>query len=81
MSPPPSLATSAGIGPPNFAKLTITSLASRKSACRPIIVSALDRRMTFSNTRMAATGSGMEERLLFLVADDDDGGSLSEEGG
>lgn len=38
--------------------------------------------MTFSNTRMAATGSGMEERLLFLVADDDDGGSLSvEEGG
>ena len=32
---------------------------------------------------MAATGSGMEDRLLFLVDDDDDDGgkSLSAEGG
>ncbi len=35
--------------------------------------------MTFSNTRMAATGSGMEERLFFLVDEEDDG--LSVEGG
>ena len=35
--------------------------------------------MTFSKTRIAATGSGMEDRLLFLV--DDDGGGLSAEGG
>ena len=73
------LISTAGMGPPNLAKLTITSLASRKSAWRPIIVSALDRRMTFSKTRIAATGSGMEDRLLFLV--DDDGGGLSAEGG
>ena len=43
------------------------------------MVSALDRRMTFSKTRIAATGSGMEDRLLFL--DDDDDCGLSAEGG
>jgi len=38
--------------------------------------------MTLSKTRIAATGSGMEDRLLFLEDDDDDdGGSLSVEGG
>lgn len=35
--------------------------------------------MTFSKTRMAATGSGMEDRLLVL--DEEDGASLSAEGG
>jgi hypothetical protein len=38
--------------------------------------------MTFSKTRIAATGSGMEDRLLFLEEEEeDDGGSLSVEGG
>lgn len=45
------------------------------------MVSALDRRMTFSKTRIAATGSGMEDRLLFLEEEEDDGGGLSVEGG
>ena len=53
------------IGPPALAKFTITSLASRNSACNPIIVSALERRMTFKRTLMAATGRGMDD-------DDDD---------
>ena len=53
-------------------------MASLKSACNPIIVSAFDRRMTFSRTRIAATGYGVEERLL-LVCDallDDNTSSL-----
>lgn len=37
--------------------------------------------MTFSNTRIAATGSGMEVRLLLLVLDGEEDEVLVEVGG
>ena len=43
------------------------------------MVSASDRRITFKSTRMAATGSGMDDRLLLpvLLLDGDNNGCSS----
>mmetsp|Transcript_29430 Transcript_29430/g.59391 ORF Transcript_29430/g.59391 Transcript_29430/m.59391 type:complete len:207 (+) Transcript_29430:3-623(+) len=57
-----------GTGPPRLAKSIMTSLASRRSAWRPIMVSARERRMTLRRTRMAATGRGRAGRLEGGVA-------------